>query len=242
MAAALFVSDLHLCPTRPAATELFFDLLATIPGQAEALYILGDLFEYWAGDDDLDDPFNASIADALNKLSARGVKTYFLAGNRDFLIGPEFSRASAVELLAEPHLGDIGGRPTLILHGDSLCTNDLAYQEFCREVRSTAWRSSFLARPLAQRHNEIEALRVRSEEQKRLKPAAIMDVAADAVSALLRHYDYPRLIHGHTHRPGMQEHLVDGHRCERWVLGDWYGGASYLRCDESGCHALPWPA
>ena len=241
MAAALFVSDLHLCPTRPAATRLFLDLLAALPAQGGPLYILGDLFEYWAGDDDLDEPFNASVAAGIKRLVARCVEVVVLAGNRDFLLGDGFAAASSARLLDEPQLISVGGQATLLLHGDSLCTNDHAYQEFCREVRSEAWRSAFLARPLAERHAEIESMRARSEEQKRIKPAAIMDVASDAVDALLRRYDYPRLIHGHTHRVGRSEHLVDGHRCERWVLGDWYGPASYLRCDGATCQFLPWP-
>jgi len=241
VAAALFVSDLHLCPTRPGTTRLFLDFLDALPGQAESLYILGDLFEYWAGDDDLGDPFNASVAAAIKRLVGRGVQTCLLAGNRDFLLGPEFAIASAAQVVGEPHLASICGKPTLLLHGDSLCTNDQTYQEFCREVRSTAWREAFLARPLAERHNEIEAMRTRSEEQKRLKPAAIMDVAVDAVDALLRQYAYPRLIHGHTHRTGQYQRAVDGHLCEHWVLGDWYESGNYLRCDESGCRLMPWP-
>lgn len=241
MSATLFVSDLHLCPTRPAATRLFLDLLEAIPAQETSLYILGDLFEYWAGDDDLAEPFNASVAGGLKRLVARGVEVFFLAGNRDFLLGPGFAAASSVQLLEEPKLITIGGQPTLLLHGDALCTNDHAYQEFCRVVRSPAWRASFLARPLAERHSEIAAMRAKSEAHKSVKAAAIMDVAGDAVEALLRAHGYPRLIHGHTHRSGRSEHRVDGHLCERWVLGDWYGGGGYLRCDESGCRLIPLP-
>ena len=241
MSAAIFVSDLHLCPTRPVTTRLFLDFLDAVPGQAESLCILGDLFNYWAGDDDLDDPFNGTVASALRKLAGRGVQVSLLAGNRDFLLGPGFAVASATQVLGEPYLTSVCGTPTLLLHGDSLCTNDRTYQDFCREVRSVAWRETFLARPLAERHAEIEAMRVRSEEQKSLKPAAVMDVANDAVDSLLRQYAYPRLIHGHTHRTGLHEHIVDGRRCERWVLGDWYETGSYLRCDESGCSFMPWP-
>ena len=242
MAAALLVSDLHLCPTRPATTRVFADFLAAVPAQASALYILGDLFEYWAGDDDLADPFNSAVARELAQLAGRGVRVFVLAGNRDFLLGPDFARASGVTLCAEPYLADLCGTPTLLLHGDSLCTNDRAYQDFCREVRSETWRQAFLARPLAERHAEIEAMRRRSEEQKRSKPAAIMDVAADAVADLLRAHGYPRLVHGHTHRSSQHEQIVDDKRCERWVLADWHDSGNYLRCDASGCTLQPWPA
>ena len=241
MSAAAFVSDLHLCPTRPAATRTFLAFLEALPKQADTLYILGDLFDYWAGDDDLGEPFNASVAAAMARLAQQGTQIVLLAGNRDFLLGPGFAGASAATVVSEPYLATVCGKPTLMLHGDSLCTNDQTYQDFCREVRSTAWREAFLARPLAERHSEIETMRARSEEQKRAKPAAIMDVANDAVDAMLRQYGYPRLVHGHTHRSGRHEHVVDGHSCERWVLGEWYEAGNYLLCDASQCRLLPWP-
>jgi UDP-2,3-diacylglucosamine hydrolase len=241
MSAALFISDLHLCPTRPAIARLFLDFLAQEASNAGALYLLGDLFDYWAGDDDLADPFNASIVAALKALAGRGTRLYFLAGNRDFLIGPDFARATGVTQLIEPHLATICGEKTLLLHGDTLCSDDTAYQEFRREVRSQAWTDAFLARPLSERRAQIAALRVRSEQAKQGKTAAIMDVNAGAVADLLRAHGYPRLIHGHTHRPGHHEQLVDGHRCQRWVLGDWYDQGSTLVCDEQGCRALSLP-
>ena len=241
--AVLLVSDLHLCPTRPGSTQLFLSFLQRVASQAEALYILGDLFEYWAGDDDLGEPFNASIAAALAALTASGTRVFVLAGNRDFLLGPEFEQASGTTILPEPQFTTIAATPALLLHGDSLCTNDKTYQAFCREVRSVDWRRAFLARPLAERHAEIEAMRVRSEEQKRSKPAAVMDVAEDAVAEMLRGHGYPPLmVHGHTHRPGQQQYVIDGHHCTRWTLGDWHHSGSYLCCNETGCRALPWPA
>ncbi len=235
MAAALFVSDLHLSPARPAIPRVFLDFLAAEAGKADALYILGDLFDYWVGDDDLSDPFNASIAGALKALAGRGTEVFFLAGNRDFLIGADFARETGVTLLVEPHLATIAGVPTLLVHGDLLCTDDTDYQEFRREVRGPAWRDAFLARPLAERHAQITALRAQSEDAKQAKTEAIMDVNAAAVADLLRAYGYPRLIHGHTHRPGHHRHLVDDHLCQRWVLADWYDRGSYLTCDLAGC-------
>ncbi len=241
MPAALFVSDLHLCPTRPTVVRLFTDFLAGPAAAADAVYILGDLFEYWAGDDDLSDSFNASIAAALKNLAGRGTRLFLIRGNRDFLLGPDFARASGVNLLEEPHLADICGTPTLLLHGDTLCSDDIDYQRFRHEVRSRGWRDDFLAQPLIERRAQIEALRRRSEAEKQLKSAAIMDVNDAAVAELLRAHGYPRLIHGHTHRLARHELSVDGHRCERWVLGDWYAGGSFLACDGQGCRTLVWP-
>lgn len=241
MSVALFISDLHLCPTRPQIVRLFLDFLADQARQADALYILGDLFDYWVGDDALDDPAepcNAAICAALKQLSDSGTRLFFIAGNRDFLAGSGFAAASCASLLDEPQLVDIAGTPTLLLHGDTLCTDDLAYQEFRAKVHTDAWRKAFLAQPLAARRTRIEALRRESEHEKKIKPAAIMDVNAEAVAAVLRSHGYPRIIHGHTHRPARHTHGLDGHVCERWVLGDWYDSGSYLQCDERGCRAL----
>ena len=236
--ATLFISDLHLCASRPQINRIFLGFLAGPARHADALYILGDLFEYWAGDDDLPDPFNAGIAAALAACAASGVKVFFMRGNRDFLVGERFAGAAGVTLLADPTLIDLHGRPTLLTHGDDLCTDDAAYQDFRREVRAPRWIDDFLARPLAERKREIERLRALSEAEKRKKPAAIMDVNAGAVADLLREYGYPRLIHGHTHRPARHEHLVDAHRCERWVLADWYERGSGLACDDRGVRAM----
>jgi UDP-2,3-diacylglucosamine hydrolase len=234
----LFVSDLHLCAARPQSNRSFFGFLEREARGAQSLYILGDLFEYWIGDDDLDDAFNRSVIAALARLVAAGVPVYLMHGNRDFVIGEAFARASGVTLLPDPSLIKLGGQAVLLMHGDTLCTLDLEYQAFRREVRSPPWISRLLAQPLAQRKAAVEALRHRSEQEKRVKPAEIMDVAPAEVEAVLRRYGYPRLIHGHTHRPARHVHVVDGHACERWVLADWYRGASCLACDESGCRAI----
>ncbi|MDD5177449.1 MAG: UDP-2,3-diacylglucosamine diphosphatase [Sterolibacterium sp.] len=242
MSATLFVSDLHLCSTRPAIARLFLDFLARHAKQADALYILGDLFEYWAGDDDLAEPFNARICSAIHELAESGTQVFFLPGNRDFLADADFARVSGANLLTEPHRAEIGGIATLLLHGDTLCSDDSAYQEFRCKIRSVAWRSGFLAQPLAERKSQIEALRQLSEREKRIKSAASMDVNADAVAAAMRSHGYPRLIHGHTHRLAHHEQIVDGRTCERWVLGDWYDSGNYLLCDRSGCRFVMLPA
>ena len=234
----LFISDLHLCSGRPQSTRAFFGFLGREARGADALYILGDLFEYWAGDDDLNDPFNAEVVAALARLVAGGVPVYLMHGNRDFVIGAAFARASGVQLLPDPTLLDLYGQAVLLMHGDTLCTLDLEYQAFRREARSQAWIERLLGQPLAERKAAVEALRRKSEQEKRIKAPEIMDVAPAEVEAQLRRHGYPRLIHGHTHRPARHLHIVDGHACERWVLADWYGGGSYLVCDAIGCRAV----
>ena len=234
----LFISDLHLCSGRPRINRSFFGFLEREAKSADALYILGDLFEYWAGDDDLGDPFNATVVAALARLVGSGVPAYLMHGNRDFVIGDAFARASGVTLLADPALLSLHGQPVLLMHGDTLCILDQDYQAFRREARSETWICNLLNRPLAERKAAIEALRWQSEQEKRNKPEEIMDVDPAEVEAALRRHGYPRLIHGHTHRPACHVHTVDGHACERWVLADWYQTGSYLACDESGCRAV----
>ncbi|MBK6630696.1 MAG: UDP-2,3-diacylglucosamine diphosphatase [Betaproteobacteria bacterium] len=236
--ATLFISDLHLCPSRPHINRLFFDFLAGPAQQAEALYMLGDLFEYWAGDDDLDDPFNAGICAALQELSGSGVPVFFMAGNRDFLAGEGFAQAAGLSLLQEPVAIDLYGTATLLMHGDTLCTDDDAYQAFRAEVRSTEWQQAFLAMPLFRRKSQIEALRRESEIQKRIKPSQITDVSAAAVLQELTLHRCTRLIHGHTHRQARHDLVVEGQPCERWVLQDWYETGGYLSCDSSGCREI----
>ena len=238
---SLFIADLHLCSTRPEITRLFERFLAEIAPQAEALHILGDLFEYWAGDDDLADPFNARVVQLLRTVADRGTRMYVMHGNRDFLLGDLFLRDAGASLLPDPTLIDLYGTPTLLMHGDTLCTDDHDYQRFRAMVREPQWQAAFLAKPLAERKAQIEELRRRSETEKSLKAADIMDVNPQAVAAELRAHHYPRLIHGHTHRPARHEHHIDGMLCERWVLPDWYDSGGYLRCDAGGCRALSIP-
>ena len=234
----LFISDLHLCSGRPEIGRNFFDFLQREAQSAESLYILGDLFEYWAGDDDIGDPFNDEVITAFARLVRGGVPVYFMHGNRDFVVGDAFVRASGVTLLADPTLLNLYGQATLLMHGDTLCTLDEEYQAFRREARSEAWISKLLSRPLAERKAAIEALRRKSEQEKQIKSEAIMDVDPAEVEATLRRHGYPRMIHGHTHRPALHVHMVDGRACERWVLADWYRRGSYIACDESGCRAV----
>jgi UDP-2,3-diacylglucosamine hydrolase len=160
-------------------------------------------------------------------------------GNRDFLLGELFMQDAGATLLPDPTVVDLYGTPTLVTHGDTLCTEDRDYQDFRRMVRDPHWQAGFLAQPLAQRKAQIEELRRKSETEKSMKPADIMDVNQDAVAAAFRAHHYPRLIHGHTHRPARHEHRIDGMLCERWVLTDWYETGGYLRCDSTGCSPFP---
>lgn len=234
----LFISDLHLSHDHPHSSAAFRRFVATLAPQAEAVYILGDLFEYWAGDDDRYDPFHAEVVAALQGLAATGIRIYLMHGNRDLLIGEELARAAGAALLDDPTLLDLYGTPTLLSHGDRLCTDDVEYQKFRAQVRDADFQKNFLAQPLAARKAYIEQLRRQSTAAKQDKDSAIMDVSDAAVAALLREYHYPRLIHGHTHRPRRHQHTVDGHRCERWVLSDWDQQAAALRCDAQGCRAV----
>lgn len=236
---ALFVSDLHLHPSRPATARLFRNFLSGPARSAQALFILGDLFDAWAGDDDLADAFNAGLCAALRTLADAGIRISFLPGNRDFLAGPGFSAATGARLLAEETVVDVGGVPTLLLHGDTLCTDDSEYQAFRGTVRSDEWQRGFLAQPLAARKAEVEALRARSEAEKRVKSMALMDVSEAAVAKAFERCKVARIIHGHTHRPA--HHVYAGGR-ERWVLPEWSAAGGYLACDASGCRLLPFPA
>ena len=238
MSFSLFISDLHLAAERPRIVDAFHEFIRGPAREAEALYVLGDLFEYWAGDDDLEDPLNASIAAAFSGLRSGGTTIYFMHGNRDPLVGLEFAQRAGATLLEDPTSVELYGTPTLLMHGDTLCTDDVEYQKFRAYVRDPQTQKRFLALPLAARRAELEKLRMRSESAKQAKTAEIMDVNEGAVQDALRKAGYPRLIHGHTHRPARHVHVVDGLDCERWVLGDWYEKGSYLRCDAGGCKSI----
>jgi UDP-2,3-diacylglucosamine hydrolase len=231
----LFISDLHLSPERPHINETFFRFLRDTAARAEALHVLGDLFENWVGDDDLADPFNAAIADALRQVSRSGVMLTFMKGNRDVLADEGFAARCGAGLIADPTLVDLYGTRTLLMHGDTLCTDDAEYQKFRVIARDPAFQKRFLSQPIAERKKQMLDMRMKSEQHKQGQAAEIMDVAPATVEKVLREFGYPRLIHGHTHRPARHLHTVDGHRCERWVLNDWYQRGGFLRCDSGGC-------
>jgi len=234
----LFISDLHLSADHQHSFAAFQRFIATLAPQAEALYILGDFFEYWAGDDDRHDPFHAEVISVLHGLTTYGIKIYLMHGNRDLLMGDVLAKSAGATLLNDPTLLDLYGTPTLLSHGDTLCTDDVEYQKFRVQVHSAEFKKKFLAQSLAERKTFIAQLRQQSIAAKQVKDSAIMDVNDGAVASMLRKHRYPRLIHGHTHRPKRHEHIVDGHLCERWVLSDWGQQASALRCDTQGCRTI----
>ncbi len=235
---ALFVSDLHLSAERPEANEQFFRFIADEAARARVLYVLGDLFEYWAGDDELSDaagdPLARDVAAAFKTLADSGVRVALMHGNRDFLVGKAFLAASGAQLLDDPSVIKFAGKRLALLHGDTLCTDDHDYQAWRLTARSAEWQREFLSTKLLERRKTIQGLREKSKEVIAAKPAEIMDVNQKAVREVFRHLKLRHMIHGHTHRPARHEHQVDGARCERWVLPDWYGRGGYLALDDVG--------
>jgi len=229
----LFISDLHLDPQRPEVIDLLVRFLDGRAAGADALYILGDLFEYWIGDDDVRDGLLPAI-EALSRLSDAGVPVFFMAGNRDFLVGSGFAERTGCRLLEDPTRVELYGFPTLLMHGDTLCTDDVAYQGLRKQLRDPAWQAGFLALPVAQRRAQAEALRRESREATRGKAADIMDVNAAEVAATFRKHGVQRIIHGHTHRPAVHTLEIDGEPAERIVLGDWYTQGSVLSVTPNG--------
>ncbi len=234
MARTLFISDLHLSTQRPALVAAFHEFVRGPARGAAALYILGDLFDLWLGDDQLRDPLASGVAAALADLAQSGTAIYLQRGNRDFLLGERFARASGATLLDDAVVHQLHGTPTLIMHGDQLCTDDVGYQRFRAWWQDPVHRRRFLALPLFARRGIGAALQSRSRKAMANKPEEIMDVNADAVAAALRERGVTRLIHGHTHRPARHEHDVDGRTCVRQVLADWYRKASYLEVSDAG--------
>jgi UDP-2,3-diacylglucosamine hydrolase len=232
----LFISDLHLDGTRPDITALFLDFLAREARGAQALYILGDLFEAWIGDDD-PDPDKRRVIQGLRSVTSAGVKTFLIHGNRDFLIGQRFCRETGVELLKDGTVIDLYGRRVLLMHGDLLCIDDHAYQRLRRIVRNPVVQFAMRRLTLRQRQKLAERMRAGSKEHIASMDMAapeIMDVNQDEVRRTLTRYGVDCIVHGHTHRPAVHEMQIDGHAAVRIVLGDWYEQGSLLRWDERG--------
>jgi UDP-2,3-diacylglucosamine hydrolase len=236
----LFASDLHLDSEAPWAIDAFLKFLETEARGAEALYLLGDLFEVWVGDDD-DNPDNARASRGLAALSASGVAIYALHGNRDFLLGNSFESRTGVKLLPDPVKLDLYGVPTLLSHGDVFCTEDRSYQQLRSIVRRTGWQRRFLSLPLAARRELASVARAGSKAHTGRTIPTIMDVNPEAVTRAMRATGTTRLIHGHTHRPDVHQLSIDGTRAERVVLAPWYEAASCLSVSADGLREIPLP-
>jgi UDP-2,3-diacylglucosamine hydrolase len=233
MPTTLFISDLHLEDEAPDRTRWLMDFLSGPALAAETVYILGDLFEFWIGDDALTTTAE-EVASATSLLNDRGVACFFMHGNRDFLVGERYASSAKLQLLPETCVVDLYGKPTLLLHGDTLCTDDVKYQAFRQQVRNPDWQAAMLALSIEQRLELAQQARSASLDHTGSVAMDIMDVNPDAVSAAFREHNVTRMIHGHTHRPA--QHTVDlgGINAERFVLADWYSEGRFLEVSERG--------
>lgn len=220
MSYSLLISDLHLDESRPQHLQALASLMQQHAGQADALYVLGDLFETWIGDDD-DSDFNTQAIAAFRRFSDSGSALYFMHGNRDFMLGDAFCEAAGGKLLDEGHIVDFYGTKALLMHGDSLCTLDEKYQAFRRMVRNPQWQADMLAKPLEQRRMMAQMMRMQSQQKNDNKAENIMDVTPDEVVKALEEAGVSHLIHGHTHRPAVHDVALANGQGKRWVLGDW---------------------
>ena len=237
--ATLFISDLHLSPERPAIVRLFLEFLANRAPRADALYILGDLFEFWIGDEMIDSPGVAPVIQGLRALTGSGVPVHVMHGNRDFLLGARFEQATGCRLLAEPAHARFGDEDVLLMHGDTLCTDDVEYQRFRTMVRDPAFVRDFLSKPIQERAAIAQNLRETSQAATAGKKPEIMDVNENAVRDMMRTAHVRHLIHGHTHRPAQHVFDLDGAPARRTVLGDWYEQGSVLTNDAGRWESQP---
>ena len=235
--ATYFIADLHLDPSRPESTTAFLRFLSGPVAKSERLFILGDLFEAWIGDDD-NSSWLLEIKAALASLTGR-VDCGFMHGNRDFLIGERFAKETGVRILDEFELIELGGERVLLTHGDLLCTDDVRYMQLRTQLRDAKWQSDFLAKSLGERRRIAQELRKLSQTEMAVKAADIMDVNSETVVATMRRFGVHTLIHGHTHRPGIHRSTLDGEDAVRIVLGDWYGSPSCMIWDEAGPRSQP---
>lgn len=236
-----FISDLHLSPERPDIIKLFIEFMNNNARNADSLYILGDLFEVWLGDDYCDPGLEPAI-EALKAYSDSGKPVYILHGNRDFLMGSGFETMTGCKLLPDPSLITLHGKQALISHGDELCIDDVEYMEFRNTVRSPKWQQEFLAKPIEERIAFARQARSESINKTQQKAMDIMDVNQAAVESLMNKYQVDLLIHGHTHRPNTHQFESNGKPLTRIVLGDWYEQGSLLNCNDDSCQLEVIPA
>ena len=232
MSFTYFISDIHLTEDRPDITECLLTFLADDAREADALYVLGDLFEYWVGDDDIT-PFNTRVAAAFKAVSET-IPVYFIHGNRDFAMRKAYAKRAGFQLLPEQAVVDLYGTPTLIMHGDELCTEDVSYQKFRKKARSWWWPRIMLAMPLWYRRKLKEEIQQKSRESKSTLTMEIMDVTTSEVERQFELHKVSRMIHGHTHRPAVHDLTINNEPAQRVVLGDWYSQGSMLKVSPEG--------
>ena len=241
MVTSLFISDLHLHPGRPESLRLFKNFIATKAVNADQLFILGDLFEYWLGDDASEHCGYQDVVETLSTLASHNTKVFFMHGNRDFLVGSRFASATGGYLLPDPTSFNLGGEDVLLMHGDSLCTDDIEHQKFRELTHSHEWQVKILSQSIAEREELARQLRINSNKGNAEKPEAIMDVNQDTVEQIMQENRIRILIHGHTHRMAIHNFQVADKWLHRIVLGDWYKTGSYLVHDQQGFRMLSYP-
>ena len=229
----LFLSDIHVSDEHPEISEHLKEFLLEEKFKINTIYILGDLFEYWLGDDD-PNPSYREIKLLLKNLSQKGISIFFMHGNRDFLIGEKFAEEAGCHILPDPHVMDLFGKKVLMSHGDIFCTDDKEYQSFRKQTRDPAWKDSILSKSLSFREEFAKKARLESSKHTNSKKNEIMDVNKDEILKMYEKYNVEIIIHGHTHRPAIHDIFFNGKNCQRIVLGDWYEQGSILRCDETG--------
>lgn len=239
-----FISDLHLSDDTPTINHAFFHFIDNKiiqdASNIDALYILGDFFEVWVGDD-YQTALTKKIAQTLKQVTTLGIPVYFICGNRDFLLGKHYAKIAHLTLLPEQTVIDLYGTPTLLCHGDELCTDDIDYQKFRKKSRGWWWPKLMLALPLWYRQRVAANIRAKSKDAQQHKPLDIMDVTQHAVLEAFEQHQVSRMIHGHTHRPNTHHYSVNGQQLTRIVLGDWYNQGSYLLAEKHGCSLISEP-
>lgn len=228
-----FIADLHLCEQQPQISEWFKFFIRNQARQARNLYILGDLFEYWLGDDMLDATAKM-VSDELQQLAQHGVRTFFMAGNRDFLLGEKYAHRAGIQIITEPHLISLHGKPTLLIHGDAECTDDTAYQQARKTLRNPQWQAQFLAQSPEQRIAFAKQARQQSQQHNQATDQIITDVNQQAIEQQFTKHQAKQIIHGHTHRPAIHHHPQG----TRFVLGDWFQQSSYLIATPNGLELI----
>ena len=232
--ATAFISDLHLTPERPESTQWFREFMSRSAGLFEDVYILGDLFEFWIGDDGCTLLGQQEVEDILCEASFAGIQTWFMHGNRDFLVGSDFEARTHCRILPDPAVVNLFGSSVLLSHGDCLCTDDIEHQRARETMLKDAWKTAFLSIPLNDRLKQAREMRDRSESGKQIKSMEIMDVTQSEVEKIMQDHDVLTMIHGHTHRPAVHCFEMNGEKATRIVLGDWYTQKSILICDQRG--------